>query len=756
MRINFQKTAAWLLLAATVAIIFFRERGARPLPASADPAEFSAARADQEIALIGRKPHPTGSDENFRVRDYLKSKLESLGLTVETQKCLVLSHGQGNVQAITVCNVLGKYAGTNSTGDVLLVAHYDTKATTPGAMDNTAAVATLLETMRALKTGPLLRNNIVCLFTDGEESGECGAKAFLSEHPWATNTALVLNFDARGNRGPVIMFETSQLNGALLRGFAEAAPHIIANSLTPEVYKHMPNGTDFNSFRRAGIPGFNFACIDGIENYHTITDTYENFSRETLQHEGLYALSLARYFGQAELGTHPPENVTYFDFLGFGLIRYPAEWWLWFAVAASLGYVATLILACRTKIIRPLQIVEQLARLALLAFLTFGILMLAVQCLTHFRDFRLLLAYDKPIVGGLALIAAAPGLQLLESARKQNRLAGCILADCTCWLVALWAAAIWLREAAFVFLWPLMLGLVGFNIVFQSRTADLRKKFLLGFLFISPVAMLTLPLMLHVLEALNIKATGMIGVMALLIVPLLFFPFAVIDALPSNLLSSLSVAGGAAVLFFAGINAEYTPDLPRFESHFYLAFPDDKKALRACLDAKPDAWTAQWLGKAAARAPMQELLPWINRSGWTNQTQLLPLSKPEITVVADHTEDNIRAVDLNITSRRNARTLFIFSQTKILELKLNGKLLQAGKKAMAVNPGTLITCIGNPTDGLNLSLKLERDSGLKLQVLDQSDNVSEMLPDNLPPASIAPAWTLPFSDAVLVQTDWKL
>jgi len=102
----------------------------------------------------------------------------------------------------------------------MLVAHYDTVSRSPGAADDGAAVAALLETLRALNAGPPLRNDLIVLITDGEEPGMLGARAFVAEHPWLRDVGVVCNFEARGTRGPSIMFETSSDNGRLIREFA--------------------------------------------------------------------------------------------------------------------------------------------------------------------------------------------------------------------------------------------------------------------------------------------------------------------------------------------------------------------------------------------------------------------------------------------------------------------------------------------------------------------------------------------------------
>jgi Zn-dependent M28 family amino/carboxypeptidase len=75
-------------------------------------------------------------------------------------------------------NIVAALPGRDSTGRIFLVAHYDSTFGTPGAADDKAAVAAVVETVRALSTGVQLRNDVVVLLTDGEEPGLLGAAAF--------------------------------------------------------------------------------------------------------------------------------------------------------------------------------------------------------------------------------------------------------------------------------------------------------------------------------------------------------------------------------------------------------------------------------------------------------------------------------------------------------------------------------------------------------------------------------------------------
>lgn len=66
----------------------------------------------------------------------------------------------------------------------------------------------------------------------------------MKEHPAAKDVKAVFNFEARGSGGPVVMFETSNDNGSLIREFAGATQNPVANSLSYEIYKRLPNDTD--------------------------------------------------------------------------------------------------------------------------------------------------------------------------------------------------------------------------------------------------------------------------------------------------------------------------------------------------------------------------------------------------------------------------------------------------------------------------------------------------------------------------------
>jgi hypothetical protein len=137
-----------------------------------------------------------------------------------------------------------------------------------------------------------------------------------------------MNFEARGTAGPSVMFETAPHNLSFIRHFAAATPYPNANSLSYDVYRLLPNDTDFTVFRHAGLKGLNFAFIGNYFYYHTKNDSLANLDPASLYHHGSNALSLARHFAnlsdedmKALLADDQP-NAVYFNLWPTLLARY--------------------------------------------------------------------------------------------------------------------------------------------------------------------------------------------------------------------------------------------------------------------------------------------------------------------------------------------------------------------------------------------------------------------------------------------------
>ena len=154
----------------------------------------------RHVERIAQAPRPPGTQAHARAVEMLTAELASLGLQPQVQETVAVRQRGNSLTGARVRNILARLPGTESGPAVLLVAHYDSRSTTRGAGDDMAGVAAILETLRALRAGSALGQDLIVLFSDAEEVGLLGARAFADQHPWMADVGLVMNFEGRGNR----------------------------------------------------------------------------------------------------------------------------------------------------------------------------------------------------------------------------------------------------------------------------------------------------------------------------------------------------------------------------------------------------------------------------------------------------------------------------------------------------------------------------------------------------------------------------
>ncbi len=303
----------------------------RPRPKSVGNHVFSAERAErflQEIVGDGI-PHPAGSTQNTIVGDRIKRRLESFGYEVQEQMAVRkpgVRRTNDDPTTVPLRNLLTIKKGNNNLGSVMLVAHYDSVPYGPGACDDGVAVAALLEVARMATTELRVGREVIFLFTDGEEYNLLGARAFVEENEISARVEFVVNFEARGTSGPSLMFQTSADSSQIVSLFSKSVRRPVTSSLFEEVYKRLPNDSDFTIFRdQANMRGLNFAFIGDAQNYHTDNDNFENASRSSLQHHGENAWGLLQNLVELKECSPTDSKSVYFDFYGRGIIRWEAS-----------------------------------------------------------------------------------------------------------------------------------------------------------------------------------------------------------------------------------------------------------------------------------------------------------------------------------------------------------------------------------------------------------------------------------------------
>ncbi len=317
------RLTASLAVPATIALLALaRSRPPPPRPEGAPATEFSAGRALVDVRVLAGSgaARPVGSAEDARAVGTIVARLRALGLAPEIQE--VFACGVYGTCA-TVRNVFARLdAGEPGRRSVLVVAHHDSVDAGPGAADDAASVAALLEIARALVAGPRPARPVAFLFTDGEEAALVGASAFVDRHPAAAEVGAVVNLEARGTSGPSILFDTS---GAppWIGGALAALPRPVTSSLASAVYDLLPNDTDLTVFDRAGLPGVNLAFAFGAVRYHTPRDDVAHLDPASLQHQGENALALVRSIAAQELERGGRTERAWFDVLSVGVVSWP-------------------------------------------------------------------------------------------------------------------------------------------------------------------------------------------------------------------------------------------------------------------------------------------------------------------------------------------------------------------------------------------------------------------------------------------------
>jgi hypothetical protein len=261
---------------------------------------------------------------------------------------------QSESGTIPVVNIMVKLDAPDTDNAVLFVSHYDSVWAGPGAGDDMQAVCAMLEVLRSQADNNALKNDIYCLFTDGEEDTMLGAHCFAqSNSQLITSADMVVNLDARGNSGGLLLFETSAQAYPFIDLIKKSGAPIVPFSLASAVYAQMDNWTDFTVILNNGGKGINLAAIDGYEDYHSAGDTFENLNKNTAYAFLKSAMCIADYTAVNSLdGLGSPAEAVYFPFLpGYTvLMTYPVA-----VAVTALGVISSVLwcgLALRRKTFR--------------------------------------------------------------------------------------------------------------------------------------------------------------------------------------------------------------------------------------------------------------------------------------------------------------------------------------------------------------------------------------------------------------------
>ncbi len=756
---------SWLGLGLVAFLTIWFQRPPLLVPASAAATEFSAGRAIHHVEAIARSPRPIGSANHAAARDYIFQQLRALGLESEIQKTTAVNSTLAPFYvAGRIENIVARRKGAGEGRAVLLVAHYDSVPTGPGANDDGVAVATLLETARALSVSDQqLRNDVIFLFTDAEETGLLGARAFVAEHPWAKEVEVALNFEARGSGGPAIMFETSPNNGALIRALTKATPYPLANSLSYEIYKRLPNDSDLTVFKEAGWQGMNFAYINGLTHYHTQLDNLENVDARSLQHHGSYALALSRYFGSAVPGVKPEGDAIYFDALGFLLVRYPT-WLAWpLSIGVLLLFAGIMWLGFRRKALTR----RGVALGGFIFFLCYVAAAAAVGSAWWLArrlhpQFSLIPQGDSYNHGlyviAFATLTLATTTAIVASLGRRISGSDLFVGALLWWAALMILATIWIVGGSYFLTWPLFFALPGLGYAFirQDENARPALKLAAASLGALPGILLVVPFVHLVFIAMPFALAPALA-LALVLLSALLVPL-LRSSTAGNRWAFPGTIAAIALLFFilAGTSPGFDKEHRQSNHILYILNAATQRALWISSDARPDEWTEQFLGKQPERGPLVDPIPLGRKTYLQAPAPVASFRPPEAQVLEDVTANGIRHLRLRLASPRGAERISVQIRAEVLGAALDGKPLSSNTAARELEKTWSLLYLALPKEGIELVIETRSTPPLTMRVVDESYGLPPLggAPPRDRPSHMMPA---PFfrSDFSLVSQDYS-
>jgi hypothetical protein len=723
-------TAIGLLALCAISILRVT-RPPAPVPATSSDTVFSAERALRHVEQIAVRPHPMGSADHDRVRDYITGQLTQFGAKPQIQRATAI--GTRYQEAGRVQNILSWLPGGDTKGKaVLLVAHYDGVGAGPAASDDGAGSAALLETVRALRARKQpLAHDVIVLFTDGEEAGLLGAAAFVREHPWAKDVAVILNFEARGTSGRSFMFETGPGNRDAVSAL-RAAGDATAGSTFTTIYRALPNDTDLSEFAVLGLPALNFAFADGVERYHTSRDDVAHLNPGSLQHHGAQMFSLARTFASETLPRPTTGDAVFFDLPVVGLVIYPEGLALPIAIVLLLLTAAVVV-----RVRRGILVGASVTIVALL--LSGGAAFVAGNMFVWLQSH--LPRGGSPMfsawyAGAMAALSVAITLSCIAFARRWSDARGLHVGALVIWTLLAIGISIKAPGVSYLFVWSALFVALSLLVARLEKVA----------LWIAAVAtLLLLPGLLYGASVIMLGIVGVgaiaLGVLTSLVVALLAPLMSTVSG-ASRWLGARWFAGAAVVLALIGaFVVRNDADHPIPTALLYVQNADSSDAWLGAPRGRRDPWTRQAIGEAtsppawAARLSNGPLLLAARK------VERVPLDAPNVVFIRDTLINGARRVVLRVTAPRGATSLVMrASGAPVLTSSIDGRVIDTTRFRYRL-PAWTMRYWAVPDTGAIVALSIPAGSKIDFELVSRVPGIPSIPGTTIPPrpADVVPA-----------------
>jgi hypothetical protein len=723
---------AWLVGMSAVSISRVA-RPPNPLPVTTPATSFSAERALRHVRAIAERPHPMGSMDHDRVRDYIVGELAAIGLSPQIQRTTAI--GTRYQEAGRIQNVLARLQGSDRSGKaVLLMAHYDGVEAGPAAADDGSGCAAMLETLRALRASkrPLL-HEVIALFSDGEEAGLLGSAAFVREHPWAKDVAVVLNFDARGTSGRSLMFETGPGNLDAARALRRAR-YPTAGSVYATIYRALPNDTDLSELAPLGLPALNFAFADGVELYHTSHDDVQHLDAGSVQHQGSNMLEMARTFASEPLPRPRTGDAVFFDLPLVGLIVYSISFELPLAILA-LVLVGMLVIREQRSARRP---GPSSSSFTFAASVLTGVLATLIAVGSSLAIGVIASAFLHGLAiwsgwyaAGIALFTLSASIGIITAAGRWSTLRGSHIGALVVWALLALTLSLLLPGVGYLLTWPLLFAGGAALLAGRGRAvadwiaAGVTLLMLAGFIYGVSVVML------------GVSGPGAIALCVVTaLVAMLLAPMLDVAAGASPWSGALWVAGAGVVCIISGaITVHPTADHPQRSSVVYAENADSGNAWLGTFGKPANDWTRLAIAPGATARPPQ----WTTRLSdhsvaFTGRpVTRAPLGAPDLVVTSDNESGNARRLVLRAIAPPGTISLTMrASGAQVLESSIDGRVVETSRYRDRT-PDWIMEYWAVPDSGATIAFTIPAQAHLDISLAARRQGIPSIAGVSIPP-----------------------
>lgn len=767
----------WLLplmvICLAIVAAFYAQQPSATAYNSDDVTQFSQSNALHHLKEITQQPHFLGSKGHNKVKNYLVSQLELMGLDVEVFEHLG-THAKRHYLAANTKNIVAKISATTQSDSakkaIALVSHYDSGLhSSLGASDAGSGVVTILEGVRTfLAQGKQVQNDIIIILTDGEERGLLGAQAFVNFHPWAKDVEVVLNFEARGSGGPSYMIlETNQGNKELVNAFAKAdIAHPAANSLMYSIYKMLPNDTDLTVFREDGdIQGFNFAFIDDHFDYHTVQDSFNRLDRDSLNHQAEYLMALLDYFANQDLTQLRSDvDYVYFNFPILGMVTYPFSLVVWMTIIAALLLLHVTYIGLKKQQVTPASLALgfvpfflSIISAILIGFLGWqGLLKLFPQYADSPHNFT----YNGHWI--LATFLAFTIASTLAISQWFNRYCSSnsgYFAPLVGWLIINGFIALALPGAGFLVL-PVYFVIAGlyFKTLKDTGTTHLNSTAWLLVLLTLPAIMIVSPLIPAFVIGLGLKmlviGTILTCLLVTLVAPMLFSDRSMRKVINTSLIVAIGCFSMSAT------QATYNSERKKPNSINYIVDTDNQQAYWVSSNRVLDEFTQQFFSKPLTTQQWQQSHYPDARSSkvrFFEETQLIPLKVAKVDAVNNTTNENKneRTVTIKISPQKATNLLQLSSDNHldILKMKVNGQAFLNHAKPIesTIKKGFFFSyTMSKPFEEVTIELTVSTRNTLSLKVFETAYDLFDHFEAIKPRSALFMPEPFIINDAVII------